>query len=129
MSRRDSNDADWQDIKKKVRVRDKNTDRILKILTVKEFLILMKLAPHSMLETLDPAHVYPVSTHPQLTYYEDNLVLLNRYSHENLDSMRDPVLARPVSHEVVMDWWERILGPEQWGRLQAQLNPPSLDSN
>lgn len=129
MSRRDSKDTEWQDIKKKVRVRDKNTDRILKVLTAKEFLILTKLAPHSMLEVLDPAHIYPVSTHPQLTYCEDNLVLLNRYSHENLDSMRDPILGRPISHEDVMKWWKTIAGPLQWQRLEDQLNPPSLDSN
>lgn len=129
MSRRDSKDLDWQNVKKKVRARDKNTDRILRILTAKDFLILKKLAPPLLLNTLDPAHVYPVSTHPQLVYNEDNLVLLNRYSHENLDSLRDPVWGKPISYEEMMLWWEKIAGKEQWGSLQNQLNPPSLDSN
>lgn len=129
MSRRDASDKKWQDVKKKVRTRDKGTDRILRVLSAKEAIILMRVANQAQLSILDPAHIFPVSVYPHLTYCEDNIVLLNRYSHENLDSIRDPVTGINITHEDAYEWWRRIAGPEQWDRLQNQLNPPSLDSN
>lgn len=125
MSRRDSNDVQWKEIKKAVCERDNSTDRLLRALTVKEALILQHAAPLHFLRTLDPAHIYPVSTHPHLTYCIENIVTLNRYSHENLDSMRDPITGHPLSREEVMNWWKKIAGKFQWEKLQKQLNPPN----
>ena len=57
--RRDKNDIEWQTVKEEVRARDK-VDRILKILTIKEALLLQRKAPRMLLKKLDCAHVFPV---------------------------------------------------------------------
>lgn len=105
--RRDSNDRQWQEVKDKVKARDK-VDRMLKTATPAEYLALKKKAGY-LLGILDPAHYLAVSDRPDLCYKSYNIVLLNRYSHECLDSFKDPITGEPISKEDVRLWWERIL--------------------
>ena len=107
MGRRDSNDKEWQAVKERVRFRDKE-DRILKILTGPEYLILKRNAG-IQLQILDPAHYLAVSERPDLCYKSYNIVLLNRYSHENLDRFKNPINGDPITKEEVKEWWIRIL--------------------
>ncbi len=122
--RRDSSDRQWQEVKEKVRSRDKNQDRILRVLTVKEAFLLKKKAPRSMLEKLDAAHIWPVSLYPELMYSVHNIVTLNRYSHENLDNMRCPITGDTITYEERQAWWQRI-APAQWQKLMNQLDGDS----
>ena len=116
MSRRDSSDERWQEVKKEVRSRDK-TDRLLKVVTAKEYLKLKKIAAPALLQRLDAAHVFSVSSHPQMCYDVDNIILLNRFSHENLDSCKDPITGERISPQERDDWWRRLIGSEQYDIL------------
>jgi hypothetical protein len=120
MGRRDYKDAEWHRVKKQVRERDGEICRLLRIISAKQALFLKKNA-EGILQKLDPAHIFPVSTHPNLCYEPNNIVLLNRYSHNMLDFGRDPILGEPISHEETLAWWERIAGPEQWEFLQRKI--------
>ena len=120
VARRSSNDKEWQAVKDKVFNRDKG-DRILRVLTPQEALVLRKNAGH-FLNTLDPAHYIAVSERPDLCYKSYNIVALNRFSHDNLDHFRDPVTAEPITKEEVQVWWERILkgDPTQYNYLKSK---------
>ena len=114
-------------MKAKVRKRDLGRDRILRILSVKEVLILQKNASRAQLQKLDAAHVFAVSTHPEMCYEVNNVVLLNRFCHESLDNMKDPITGRPISQEENLAWWERILGPTQWEALMHVKSRKALE--
>lgn len=122
--RRDKNDERWQAVKEEVRSRDQSKDRIYRVLTMKEALLLRKKAPRCLLEKLDAAHIWPVSIYPDLMYDKNNIVLLNRYSHENLDNMRDPVTGESLTYEERQAWWEKIAGA-QWQKLLNRLDSDS----
>lgn len=124
--RRDKTDLEWQKIKEEVRARDRG-DRILRVLTVKEALLLQRKAPRAQLEKLDAAHIFPVSIYPDLMYDKNNVVLLNRYSHENLDNMKHPITGDSLQYEERQEWWTKIAG-KQWSKLMHILDGASPDS-
>lgn len=107
VGRRSSQDKRWQEVKQKVRERDKS-DRILRIVTPLEYVVLKKKAG-PLINILDPAHYKAVSELPSECYTVSNICLLNRWSHENLDNFRDPIDGHPISKEEVQVWWERII--------------------
>ena len=107
IGRRSSQDKRWQEVKQKVRERDKS-DRMLRIVTPLEYVVLKKKAG-PLINILDPAHYKAVSELPSECYTVSNICLLNRWSHENLDNFRDPVDGHPISKEEVRKWWERII--------------------
>ena len=115
MGRRGSDDKKWQDVKKKVEKRDQGRDRMELALSLVEYKILRAEAKQ-YIKTIDPAHVIPVSRNYSMCYDEDNIISLNRYSHENLDSYRDPITGRSITREEVNKWWVRLLKacPSQW---------------
>lgn len=106
--KRDSNDLQWKKVKEKVKDRDKNTCRLLRILSISETFMLKRNAG-SFLDKTDPAHYRSVSERPDLIYEPNNIVLLNRYSHSNLDDFKDPITGQSISAEDVERWWRRIL--------------------
>ena len=119
--KRGADDRLWQDVKAKVRTRDKNRDRLAITLSMKDYLILKKNAG-SLINRLDPAHILSVGSRPDLCYVPWNVVLLNRYSHECLDSFRHPVTGKAITKEEAMEWWKRIAGEAQWAQLQSIAN-------
>lgn len=118
MYRRDSQDKEWQKVKELVRKRDR-FDRLQKVLTPAEYSIVKKNAG-PLIHVLDPAHYLSAGQHPDLIYKSYNIVLLNRWSHSQLDACRDPVTGTPVSPEEKSDWWIRILkgDPKQYEYLK-----------
>ena len=106
--RRDSSDLEWKKVKKVVKTRDNGVCRLSKIFPLKDSLILQKQAgPY--IKTTDAAHIISVASNPKIMYESCNVVTLNRYSHTNLDSGRDPIDGHPITKEEVEDWWIRIL--------------------
>ena len=71
----------------------------------------------SLLSILDRAHVFGRGSCPQLRNDPDNIVWLNRYSHNNLDQSRDPISGLQISSEKVIRWWQIIVGEERYARL------------
>ena len=110
--RRDSNDKEWTRVKKEVSDRDKGVDRIWKCFNLKEALILKKKGG-VLLEKKDPAHIIAVSENESIMYEACNIVTLNRYSHEMLDSFRDPVDGHNITKREAVNWWLRILGTDK----------------
>lgn len=120
MGRRDGNDVAWKKVKDVVKKRDGDICRLLRVISIQQALTLKKNAT-VLIQKLDPAHIFPVSTHPLLCYESDNIVTLNRYSHSMLDSGRDPIKGESITNQETMAWWEKIVGPQQWDRLQKKL--------
>lgn len=110
--RRDSNDKEWTRVKKEVSDRDRGVDRIWRCLNLKEALTLKKKGG-VLLEKKDPAHIIAVSENESIMYEACNIVTLNRYSHEMLDSFRDPVDGHNITKKEVIQWWLRILGTDK----------------
>jgi hypothetical protein len=117
--RRDSNDEQWQEVKKLVFARD-TCCRLVKVLTAREFLVLQRNAGF-MLSRFDPAHVFGVGPYPKLVYDPENIVRLNRYSHECLDTMKSPIDGTCITKEEKRAWWERIIGTEMYESLLNKL--------
>lgn len=108
IDRRSSRDKKWQEVKSIVKERDNNNCRLIRCLTASEFLILKKKAG-KYLQIIDPAHFLSVANRPDLCYDPDNICCLNRYSHENLDSFKNPINGKDITKEEVYNWWKRIL--------------------
>ena len=118
--RRSADDAKWKEAKRLVAKRDSGNCRLLRVISARDAGVLCRNA-RQQLQTVDPAHIYPVSKYIRLTYEPDNIVSLNRYSHEMLDTCRDPITGGSISKDDVYVWWEKIAGKAQWERLQALL--------
>ena len=116
--RRDRNDLKWKAVKLRVHKRDKNRCGFLSLCTMKEDLLLRALAPSSMLSRIDCSHVFPVGSFRHMTYMEENIVLLNRWSHHNLDDCLHPVTGKAITREERDDFWKRIVGVERYLRLE-----------
>jgi len=119
--RRGKDDVEWQELKKFVSKRDKKSCRFLKICTVKEVLVIQKLAPKFMLNCLDHAHIFPVSLYPEIMYDTDNVVLLNRYSHHNLDDCKHPVTGEYIEKKERDLYWKRIIGEQKYNSLLEKI--------
>jgi hypothetical protein len=114
---RGPNDKKWKEVVKKIQKRDKEC-RLMKVLNIRERYILIKNAPKNLLQILDPAHVIPASACRDLLYEEDNIVLLNRFSHSSLDSHKSPLDGKKIlSEKEYHYWWERIIGKEKYKNL------------
>lgn len=110
--RRDSSDKRWIEVKKRVKLRDKDMCRLCCALDAQEFKQLKKNAG-MYLYLLDAAHYLAVSDRPDLCYSSANIVLLNHYSHSLLDSFKHPITGVPITKEENLEWWKRILKTNQ----------------
>jgi len=119
--RRDKNDTNWQTLKKEVLKRDRTSCQLMKVLTAQEMGVLKHLAPPYLLKVLDPAHYYPVSTHPHLIYTKENVYTLNRYSHEHLDNCENPLTGEPITFEERDLWWKRLIGINRMVELSSLI--------
>jgi len=108
MTKRGKDDIQWQSLKENVTKRDKEYCRLVKILSVQEAYLLIEKAG-SQLKILDPAHYRARSERPDLKYVPENVVLLNRFSHGNLDDCKHPITGKNISRQERNDWWIRIL--------------------
>lgn len=122
VGRRSYEDEKWAATREAVYKRDGMHCRLLRVLSAKDA-ILLKRNAGQQLQKLDPAHIYPVSKNIQLTYELSNIVCLNRYSHEMLDTCRHPVTGASISREDVYEWWEQIAGKKQWEALMKVAEP------
>jgi hypothetical protein len=113
--RRGADDLQWQQLVKNINKRDKKC-RLLKILSLREFLLFSKNAK-GLLSICDPAHIFGAGPYPHMIYLEKNVVLLNRFSHECLDSCKNPITGEAISITERNKWWEKIVGTETYQYL------------
>ena len=79
----------------------------------------------TILNTTAELNSFPISQSIKLSSTElleeavfaDNIILLNRFSHENLDSCKDPITGERISPQERDDWWRRLIGSEQYDIL------------
>ena len=74
-----------------------------------------------MLACLDHAHIFPVSLYPEIMYDPDNVVLLNRYSHHNLDDCKHPVTGEQIEKEEWDLYWKKIIGGTKYNNLLEKI--------
>ncbi len=60
---------------------------------------------------LDMAHVFGKGSHSWMRHDLDNVVLLNRYSHNCLDQGKHPIHGTSIDAEERERWWTWILAP------------------
>jgi hypothetical protein len=70
-----------------------------------------------LIYTVDPAHIFGRGAFPHMADDEDNIVWLNRYSHGNLDTCRDPISGTQITDEKRKEWWVWLVGQERYKRL------------
>lgn len=59
---------------------------------------------------LDKAHIKGKGAHIQEKYNIENVVLLNRLTHNLLDQYKDPLTGKPITAEQRTAWFNRIVG-------------------
>jgi len=118
-------DYKWEEMKEIVFSRDKSKCQLISFLeefnqfdTARE----LRESAGNLVRTIDPAHIYPRSTCPELKYDPDNVVCLNRFSHSMLDTFRDPVDGRQVLNiEERLLYFQLIVGEERMERLKLKI--------
>ena len=70
-------------------------------------------------DKLDAAHVFGKKAHPHMRFLPENVVMLNRASHNWLDTGRSPVDGRKITAEEKAAWWRRIVGAERYEALES----------
>jgi hypothetical protein len=113
-------DEKWIELVKKVRERDSNCCRLIKILSYTEIQRL-KNNSNGLYKIIDPAHVIRRTKDFSLKYDVDNIVCLNRWSHGCLDQYKDPIDGKSISKEDVESWWKLIIGIENYNKLISKI--------
>lgn len=67
---------------------------------------------------IDHAHVFGKGAYPHMKFMEDNIVLLNRYSHSMLDHRKNPITGENISSEEHEKWWIYIIGKDRYKKLK-----------
>jgi len=99
-----------------VRKRDGNRCRLIDKMTIYE-LMEWGVNHNGQGLILDAAHVFGKNTYPWMRFDSKNVVLLNRYSHFCLDRGKSPVNGKRITKEQQNEWWQRIVGKEDWEYL------------
>jgi hypothetical protein len=97
--------------------RDRNRCRLMRILTAVEVRELFQNTAPILVNKLDAAHIFGKNAYPRMRYIIDNVVLLNRASHNWLDVSKSPLNGKSISPEQKQAWWERIVGKKLYDRL------------
>ena len=116
--RRGKDDPQWQALKLRVLKRDVGC-RLCRILSPQKAMTLMKEAGN-LVNVLDPAHVFGAGPFPFMMYDDDNVVMLNRFSHDMLDTCHDPVTGKLIDKETRDKWWSLIVGEDLFKKLELR---------
>jgi len=114
----ESHDEKWEQVRNVVYERDGFKCRLCSILSSDEIFVFSKNCTSFIFsQTLDPAHVFSKGAFPHLRYEVRNIVILNRYSHFNLDNQKCPLSGKTISKAEKENWWKRIVGDEVFDLL------------
>lgn len=107
VSRRGTDDEEWQETKRLAHIRDKNMCVLCRLLTPSEYNKFMMSRP-IMLGIIEVAHIKAVAGHVELVYDIDNVVCMCHAMHDRLDRMQDPITGKNINKSTRDEWWERI---------------------
>lgn len=116
-------DEEWEALKIFIHARDKSC-RFLQRLRLErpnDYKYMLQNYPPDLLSTYDLAHVIRRSKSKKLYYDKENIVLLCRAVHSNLDSYHHPITGVVISKTEVVDWWQWIIGEELFDKLQKNM--------
>lgn len=116
----DLKDEKWEEVKRKVFKRDGYKCQLQKILTIKELMDFKLSAPSDLQMLLDPCHIFGKGSFPHLKYDEDNIVVMNRYSHSCIDQHRSPINGTSITKEEREEWWIKIVGEIRYFKLKEK---------
>jgi len=101
---RSSSDPKWKITKDIVDKRDKRSCRFERCISAKEYNQLIQGSP----KTLDRAHIFAASAHPELLYNPNNVITLRRFIHRRMDDFTNPLNGESISLQEHWYWWYRI---------------------
>jgi hypothetical protein len=108
VGKRDSTDQEWQDLKKRIKTRDKNMCRGLRCLSSGEYKKFIESSPGNI-NTIDPAHIFPVSAYPDMCYNDKNVLSICRGIHTRLDNFKDLITGNSCGINETYYWWLRCI--------------------
>lgn len=106
-------------VRMEIEARDGGRCRLLTILTRSEQQTLYENSA-GIHKTLDAAHVFGKNAYPWMRFDPRNVMLLNRFSHNMLDTGKSPITGKMISADEHDYWWERIVGHDEWEYLLDQ---------
>lgn len=121
---RQSVDEEWDFLKKEVSERDKGSCRLVSFLQAENSFEIIEELKHNaghLFYIIDHAHIIRRSVSPKLKYNPKNVILLNRYSHGNLDQYRHPITGSSIAAEEVENWWIFLVGENNYKELKEQV--------
>lgn len=124
MGRRDSNDLQWQEVKRQVRLLDKGQCLLCRALTVAEAKIFKENLDGFSTSIIDPAHYKAVSTDGSLCYDVNNVFSLCRQMHERIDYGKNPITGKPATKDEIEAFWQRIIAERN--KTQAKVELPEF---
>ena len=116
-------DEEWDFLKKEVFKRDGGSCRLLAFLEAENSINIVEELRNNaghLFYIIDHAHIIRRSISPKLKYDPKNVILLNRYSHGNLDQYRHPITGSSISAEEVENWWRFLVGEKNYNELKEQ---------
>ena len=126
-------DLKWNEIRAIVFARDNYKCRLISLLSKSELEELIHNAQY-LINIVDPAHILRRSVFPQLKYESNNIILLNRYSHSQLDQFKNPITGKYMNKELTLFYWKKIIGDTQLNQLkiilkELQIKNSGLDND
>lgn len=110
-----ADDEEWIDVCERVDTRDV-TCRIWGVLEKEEKQVIMEIYRDEyklLSKILDHCHIIPRGKNKDLFYDENNIVLVSRYFHNLLDSLRHPITRAPITKEERLQWFRKALKGKQ----------------
>lgn len=119
-------DLNWIETRNGVFERDKGKCQLIAVLEdlgMYELVTELRESAKGFIKIIDPAHIYPKGSYPELKYDPDNVICLNRFSHSNLDTLRDPIDGKEAITIIErLKFFEQMVGEERMNRLKSKIN-------
>lgn len=114
-------DVEWEELKSQLDM--EHCQLIERLNSDGQYSIVKELRKNAsfLINTIDPAHIFPRSGYPELKYDVENVVPLNRYSHSCIDSMRDPINGSTIDRETQQLFWKYIAGETTYSLLEKRI--------
>ncbi len=100
-------DPKWQKLKSSVMIRDERKCQLAGLLTEDQWTIINGSFKHEfamMMDLIDGAHIFPAGSYPEIKYEEWNVVIIGRFFHSRLDTLRHPVTGKDISSRERLQW-------------------------
>ena len=84
--------------------------------------IILKKNSVGVFGTFDPAHIFDCGSYPYMSDVVDNIVMIPRYLHTNIDQLINPFTQERMTRDEHTELWKLIVGEERYDRLQSMVD-------